>query len=235
MIGALLGTLLIFYGWPSCINGAASVAEAAAQFGNYDYVVLGAGLEIPTHPDHENTRTIISMLNDTTVFGYVDLGWSMEPMPRIKMRLRAWADLGVDGVLLDCFGFDFGVTRARQNTAVRFAHSLGLRILVNAWNPADAFEGPHRLDRRDLYLSESFVLANGQYDPDWRAKAKQLAEYRRRVGFGVLAVTTTDGPYREALFWRAWRAAGRLGYTALGYGEHWYSAADSLAPWRDRP
>lgn len=46
------GSLLIYYGWPSSINGTFSVALAAAELGRYDVIVLGDGLSKDTHPDH---------------------------------------------------------------------------------------------------------------------------------------------------------------------------------------
>ena len=55
MPGVRLGELLIYYGFPSLINGAGGVvATAAADFGQYDHVVLGAGLEDPGHGDGVN-------------------------------------------------------------------------------------------------------------------------------------------------------------------------------------
>ncbi len=42
--GLAPGTLLIYYGWPSGINGTFAVAAAAAELARYDHVVLGDGL-----------------------------------------------------------------------------------------------------------------------------------------------------------------------------------------------
>ena len=52
--------LAIYYGWPSAVSGAGgNVTTAANVFKDYDQVVLGAGLEDGTHPDHTNTAAII--------------------------------------------------------------------------------------------------------------------------------------------------------------------------------
>src|SRR4051794_38029690 len=69
-------SLLIYYSYPSVINGATTTTQAATEFGRYDQVVLGGGLEQTTHPDHANTVAIIHDANDanTTFLGYVDLG-----------------------------------------------------------------------------------------------------------------------------------------------------------------
>ena len=58
--GVAPGDLLVYYGWPSGINGTFTVAGAAAEFAAYDLVVLGDGLEKATHPDHANTVAIMA-------------------------------------------------------------------------------------------------------------------------------------------------------------------------------
>ena len=74
------GALLIYYGWPSVINGSTTVAGAAAELGRYDLVVLGDGVDKPEHPDHAKTRQILRhpAAAGTTFFGYVDLGVSTQ-------------------------------------------------------------------------------------------------------------------------------------------------------------
>ena len=52
------GSLLVYYGYPSAINSASSVAQAATEFGRYDYVAWGGGLENPAHPDHANAAAV---------------------------------------------------------------------------------------------------------------------------------------------------------------------------------
>ena len=59
------GELLIYYAYPSMINGAATIDDAAAEFGLYDVAVIGDGLQDGPgdpnpHPDHANTVAIIA-------------------------------------------------------------------------------------------------------------------------------------------------------------------------------
>jgi hypothetical protein len=153
------GSLLIYYGIPSLINGAGGDLDAAAgELGAYDFVVLGSGLEIPpgepgSSPEHAGTVAIVNRpaMNDTFVFGYIDLGVANATIPlsdftiaEIIERAGWWLDVvGVDGIFLDDFGYDFCVSRARQNDAI-----LGIRalrpgspvpIVANAFQPADVF------------------------------------------------------------------------------------------------
>jgi hypothetical protein len=43
------------------------------------------------------------------------------------------------GVFFDEAGFDFGVSRTRQNAVVDAAHTAGRRVFMNAFNPDDVF------------------------------------------------------------------------------------------------
>lgn len=245
------GSLLIYYGWPSLINGSGTAAEAAAQFDAYDYAVLGAGLEETVHPDHANTASIIAS-STAVFFGYVDLGVTTNgyTLAVIKEKIDAWKSTGADGIFLDDFGYDYGVTRERQNEAVAYAHGAGLSVVANAWDPddvfgsaADAAANPSGtapvIDSRDWYLSESFQIQEGAYQSEsaWHDKAEKLAAYRSAAGFGVFSVTTIDAPglYDEAKFYYAWYSALLYGHTAVGWGEYLFSSADNAAPCRNRP
>ena len=166
------GQLLVYYAWPSGINGAASNGAAAAEFGQYDYVVLGDGLEKVTHGDHNN---VVSMIADPAAanavfYGYIDLGVSTQnlPLAEIQTRIDEWQQTGADGIFMDDFGYDFGVTRDRQNAAVDYAHSLGMPVVTNAWDASDAFSSDVHannstgtatsLGAADFYLSESYQI-----------------------------------------------------------------------------
>ncbi len=253
--GVAPGSLLIYYGWPSGLNGTFAVATAAAEFARYDHVVLGDGLELATHPDHANTVAILALVHaagPTRVYGYIDLGVSTQDLSlaEIASRLDAWQATGADGVFLDDFGYDFLVTRERQNAAVAAAHARGLPVVANGWNPADLFAdtvdpvsnptgAPPQLGVGDFYLSESFQVMVGAYAPaaDWFAKAALVEQYRAQLGFGVLAVTTNDAAnaYDPAALAYAWYSALLWGYDAVGWGEYLFAALSGSAPWRERP
>jgi hypothetical protein len=253
------GSLLLYYGYPASINGASSVSEAAAEFGRYDYVVWGEGLENPAHPDHANAVAIIANEGTaaTRIFGYVDLGVASQNLPatEIETRVTRWSQMGADGVLFDHFGYDFATDRARQNAAVDFAHAHGLAVIAIAFQPADAFGRDSdpvynpsgvasSLGASDYYLYESHGVRLGEYeDADaWRQKSDSLEVYRQALGFRVLSITTTasDGPgaYDEQRFFYAWHAALLCGHAATGWGEFGYSASgmsNGQAPYRARP
>jgi hypothetical protein len=250
--------LLIYYSFPSTINGAATIADAAAEFGVYDYVVIGDGLQdgpgdpLP-HPDHANTVQIINHPNaaGTLFFGYIDLGviTNNHPLSEIERRVDAWQAMGIDGIFLDDFGYDYGVTRARQNAAVDYIHAQGLPVFANGWWPDDLFGDQVNasnpgglatsLGASDLYLYESHQVTEGTIVPEstWQAKANLLLAYQRALGFAVLSNTTIDagGAYDQAKFHYAWHTAAIYGHAATAWGEFEYSAATSLAPFRARP
>src|SRR5580693_8524112 len=59
--GLAPGNLLIYYGYPSLINGAnGNLTKAASTLGSYNDVVLGDTLELSSHPDHANTTKILA-------------------------------------------------------------------------------------------------------------------------------------------------------------------------------
>jgi hypothetical protein len=245
--------LLIYYGWPSVINGAATLDAAAAEFGRYDHVVLGDGLQGADHADRAATIAILNhpATANTVFYGYIDLGVTTQNLSlnEIQNRLQQWRSLGVSGILYDDFGYDFETPRARQNEAVVAAHRWGLPVIANGHVPAEVLGSavnptynanglPTRLTAGDYYLYESFQVRTGAYEDEvtWQTKARQLEDARRDIGIGVMAVTTpdTDGSFQPAQFDYAWYSALLYGYQAVGWGEHDYGA-DGNSPWRDRP
>ncbi|MDB5340947.1 MAG: hypothetical protein JWN70_6566, partial [Planctomycetaceae bacterium] len=248
------GDLLIYYGYPSLINNAASVSAAATQFAPYEYVVLGAGLEDVTHPDHANTQAIVnsSTTNSTKFFGYVDLGVSTNnySISALQTKIDNWIATGVNGIFLDDYGYDFDVARARQNTIVDYVHSKGLPVVANGFfvnqvfsNAVDAAYNPAgtatHLVASDYYLFESYQVSEGNYvaEADWRAKADALSAARTTLAINVLAVTTDDGAdiFIQSQFNYAWYSGVFDGYTGVGWGQHFFAADDNLAPFRTPP
>jgi len=229
--------LLVYYGWPSCINGSPSTVAATAEFNRYDFVVLGAGLEDRGHPDHLRTWLIIRN-GSAKVYGYVDVGMttSGHTLRRIRRSMRRWKRMGAVGVMLDDFGSDFGVTGRRQRRCVDAAHALGLSVIVNIWNPTTGLGDRVGLNVGDYLLCESFYIKEGQYDPDWLNRADQFKAVGVWYGCGVMSVTTASpsSPFRPDLLAEAWYAARGAGHIAFGWGE-WNYSAYGVAPWRERP
>jgi len=225
--------LLIYYGWPSCINGG-----HPEDFDRYAYVVLGAGLEEPDHPDHAITQRIIK---DTSawVYGYIDVGVTTNnyTVRRIRRSMKRWRRMGAVGVMLDDFGFGYRVTKQRQRRCIDAAHALGLSVICNIWNPLTDLDREAGLNVSDFLLCESYYIKEGLYDPPWLDRADQFHQIADHYGCGVMSVTTASpgSPFRPDLLAEAWHAAKGVGHVAFGWGEYLFSAQDSLAPWRERP
>lgn len=260
--------LAIFYGYPSLINGASgNIERAVAAFADYDTIVIGDGLEFPdVNPrrrpagpggvEHRRTRLIIEGLRARSravqIYGYIDLGNSQQlAIEEIKRRTVLWASMGATGIFLDEAGYDFGVTRDRQNAVIDFAHSQGLSVFVNAFDPDDVFSPapvplnavgggnpagtPSRLGARDAYLLESFQVRLGELDnwSTWSARTAAAVKYRERFKTSVFAVTTTTAETERAargLYSYAWWSAVVWGLDGFGWGEPGFSGASSMLP-----
>ena len=248
------GDLLIYYGYPSLINQAASVSAATAQFVPYEFVVLGAGLEEASHDDHANTQAIVTApaTDSTKFFGYVDLGVSTNnfSIGVLQAKIDNWAATGVNGIFLDDYGYDFGVTRTRQNAVVDYAHGRGLPVVANGFfinevfgSAVDATFNPSgsvtHLAASDYYLSESYQIAEGSYvsEPVWRAKSDALAAVRATLPIQVLAVTTDDSAnvFDQAQFDFAWYSGLLDGDAGVGWGQFEFASGDNVAPYRTPP
>ena len=246
--------LLIYYGFPSSINATFSVAGAAAEFGQYDYVVLGDGLEKNTHPDHQNTVDIMAhaAMTNTTVFGYIDLGVTTQNLTisEVKTRIDEWQVTGADGIFFDDFGYDFNTSRARQNEAVDSVHSKGMPVVANGFFVADVFgsdvDAVHNptgtatsLEASDFYLYESHQITVGQFvsESAWKNKANALKNFQDALGFKIFSITTNDAGniYSEDEFFYSWYSALLYGHEATSWGEYNFSAITASAPFRLRP
>ena len=264
--------LAIYYGYPSLVNGASgNVERAAATFAEYDVVVLGDGLEFPdvnprrrpagVGPDeHRRTRAIIERLRARApaiqIYGYVDLGNTQQlTIAEMQHRAGLWSAMGATGVFLDEAGYDFGVTRDRQNAVVDAIHGLGLSVFVNAFNPDDVFSpsavalnaagggnpagAATRLGAKDAFLLESFQVRLGQPETwsAWAARTAKAVAYRDRYQTRMFGVTTTTADTeRQAarLVGYAWWSAALWGLDGVGWGEPDFSGVSSQLPPRHR-
>lgn len=263
--------LAIYYGYPSLVNGSGgNVERAAATFARYDVIVLGDGLQFSdVQPrrrprgvgadEHRKTRAIINRLRSRPeaqpeIYGYVDLGSTQAlPMPEIHARARMWRELGATGIFLDEAGYDFGVTRRRQNEAVEAIRGLGMRAFLNAFNPDDVFspepvplnragggnpEGhASQLGAQDAFLLESFQVRLGEPDP-WTAATARTAralgyreQFKTRV-FGVTTTTAATAARAADLLAYAWWSAVLWGLDGFGWGEPDFSGPSSELPAR---
>jgi len=256
--------LAIYYGWPSVVNGAfGDINTAIDSFKDYKLLVFGQGLENSNHGDHGNTIAIISHIDmvNTFVFGYID---STLPTDEILEKIQLWSAMGVKGIFLDRFGYDFGVTRDKQRQIIWSVHHscsgtthTNLKAFVNAWNPDDVFgsvmdpvnnpTGKNTLlNSNDWYLAESFAVINSTYDDasnnnymgdvkDWEVKATKLVNYRNMYSTKIAAIATSDGStFDQNQANYSYYASVINEFDAWGWGENSYSATNGSMPFRQR-
>ncbi|KAJ3113835.1 hypothetical protein HDU96_002877 [Phlyctochytrium bullatum] len=219
-----LKNFAIYYGWPSCTNSATlkwDVTAIARFYSQYDFVVFGGdgpngtvGLASPSHGDHANTKEILRLMAasgaTTKVFGYITIGGGNAghgphfSLSQLRGQIAAWAALGARGIFVDEAGFDYWFAgeevemRRRQVDVCRHAHSLGLAVAFNAWNPDDVAEilshDPEDgldvpLGPGDALLYESYVFSSTQDNPRAGAggggtvsvRGETFDEYRRHL------------------------------------------------------
>ena len=137
----VLQELLVYYGYPISYKGLNDVASVIASISAYKYWVVGDGYGSGSHPEYASTVAIIQGVRalGTKVYGYVPIGQSTQGLPvgTIQNRIVEWFNIGVDGIFLDEFGFDYGNTRAKQIQIVDYAHALGLPVCANTWTAQD--------------------------------------------------------------------------------------------------
>lgn len=242
-----LKNLGIYYGYPSLVNGAnGDLTKATEAFKPYQTVVFGDLLEIPENDPTENanTKTITQNLraNGNDVYGYVSIGCSDQlNSTEIKNRVDQWASMSANGVFYDCYGFDYGVTRAKQNELVDYAHSKGLKVFANAWVPEDAMGGkdesgnasPTHLNSNDHYLMESFVSeGSGTLQPtsEWVKKADAALALSKSTGVKIDAISTVSSPgtvnVNDAKYKIASYASAMYGFDSFQWSDDNY-ASDS--------
>ena len=252
--------LAIYYGYPSTVADY-TVEGAVDIFKVYDLLIFGKDLENNSHPDHNNTELIINHqdMSATGVYGYIDTTYSTNTM---KNRVDKWYNIGVKGIFINLFGYDFGTTREKQNTFVDYIHSKGLTVFVNSWNPDDALGNgivnpnningmSHQLSPTDWYLAESFAVKNNEFDDidynsnnkkDWIDKGnKILNNYAALIQVASIASINSDGTATNLTFSQdkadySYYASHLFGFNAWGFGENNYSSqgGPSSLPYRER-
>lgn len=128
--------LLVYYGYPVAFLGLWNADAVAAEIGVYDNWVCGHTYESPSHESYALTAAVISKVTakGTKVWGYIPLGSSYGlSIAEITASIANWKSLGVEGIFIDEFGFDYGNSRQRQVDAVNAVHAAGLKYVANAW------------------------------------------------------------------------------------------------------
>ncbi|MFD0715433.1 hypothetical protein [Paenibacillus sp. GCM10027626] len=194
---------LIYYGYPSSVNGSGGdVSKAIDAFKKFDLIVFGDDLKEPNHSDNAKTRQIIAGLKDYNpkieIFGYVQIGMdgsagSDLPFVEIQRQIGLWEQAGVTGIFLDEFGYDYKVTRERQNQCVDYCHSKGFNIIANYWKVSYVFSSsniyidwinfngnpnniPPTINENDYYMYESLFFSKGSAGEQRVSKTSRLRD-----------------------------------------------------------
>jgi len=218
------------------VNGAdGDVTRAVAAFRGLTVVVLGDDTVTPAgDPRAADVMAGIAAQGGAS-YGYVTVGVThgepAHPLAELSARITAWRRLGAQGVLVDCAGADYGVTRARFDAVVRRVHAEGMHVLANAWEPDDVLAGSTTLGPGDGYLGENDVLSDGRFgDPRvYGPKLARMAAYRADRGVTLYATATTrDLGDAERLTRRALAALAACDVDAFQLTDPLYSAADDV-------
>ncbi|MCO4795104.1 MAG: hypothetical protein KC493_15410 [Bacteriovoracaceae bacterium] len=216
----------------------------------YDILVIGDGIEKAAHPDYANSSYIIPRINSSVeVFGYVDIGNTVtHSMADMKTSVDEWETLGVEGVFLDEFGFDYwsgtdNAMRLRQNEIIDYIHTKNLKVFVNAWDPDDVFvkesSSPSTISSGDYYLAESYVFstAGALNFTNHLAKMAKINSAQTTHGIKAFGVSTTNAlgaAYSQTDFDFMSIAAQLDGLDGIGWGTVSFAATTEagLMPFR---
>lgn len=226
----------VYYGWPSFVNGAdGDVEKAVTAFNGYDPVVFGD--DTATQAGDPLAAPIMTGIaaRGAAPYGYISIGVSHgEPNHspgELRTRLESWCRLGAQGALLDCAGRDYGVSRARFNSVAQYAHSLGLWVLANAWDPDDILAGSSTLGPGDGYMGENDVLSDGEFrsPATYQPKLAKMTSYKTSLGISLYeTATSADLRQANALAGQVLAALSGHWVDALQITDPMYSALDNI-------
>lgn len=241
--------LCIFYGIPQNVNSLFDPEQAAALFSRWDLVVFGQPMQDPDDVNHAGAVTTIARIQALNprarVFGYVSLAVangasSALTDQQVRDRIDAWQATGVDGMLLDEFGFDYEVSRTRQNMAVDYCHALGMVCLVNVWNQVDAFAvTAAEAQTVDSFRGDTAALW-AAFNPTNTASTATATDYTlletwvANTDFGAYAPNGIAGVFnirhraRHARYFRAALGVKWLGASVVNYGTHTLNEAQAF-------
>lgn len=206
-----LRSLFIFYSPPNIMNGRFSDDYAAGVISRYGDVILGNGLQDPGDTYHTSTAAIIQKVatlgTDTIIWGYIDVGVTTSNLSlgALQTKIDQWIAMGVGGIFCDLVGYDYGVTRARQNSVINYIHSKGLGAMLNVWNIDDLLAPTIDLtynpagvataaNNTDILLLESWICNTDAYSSpyystfsDIKSRGDKAIAYRTSMGIRVYA------------------------------------------------
>lgn len=259
--------LLVYYGWLSSFNSAQngwSNEKVAQDMAKYSLIVLGEGVQDPTHGDYANSTVIISRIMELNphaqIFGYVP---TPQPLADFQAEANQWNALNIAGIFMDEAGYDYGTNRVDFNTRVDFIHGLSKanKCFANAWNmdhilgktedpsyPNSVWNasltGSH-LNHEDWYLLESFPINTDAYvtssghEPaaDWLARGQKASQKRTKYRINIAAVGVIDNanPNGQALFNFQFISAMMFNLQGNGSSDVNYGAGSAAVTFWTRP
>jgi hypothetical protein len=249
-----LGSLLIFYSPPNIMNGRYSDDYAAGVIARHTDVILGSGLQQSGNPYHASTVAIIQKVaalgTGTTCWGYIDLGIingsSNLSISTLQTQIDEWIAIGATGIFCDLVGYDYGVSRDRQNTIINYIHGKGVGAFLNVWNIDDLLSPAYHMtfnpgstptaaNSTDSMLLESWICNSDAYGSpyfatfsDIKTRGDKAVAYRSSMGIRLLATSIYSHSNHTAqelrdmyeytnAFARIWRLDGS-GLAASNYG-----------------
>lgn len=256
--------LLIYYGWPSAFNSLGSNEAVAQAMARYELVILGNGLDDPSHGDYANTTAIIArikILNPSTlIFGYVSTN---QVLADFQTKVGRWNTLGVHGIFMDESGYDYGKTRAEFNTRVDYVHGQTVANLcfANAWNtdhvlgttndasyPNSTYNPTpveSNLTEDDWILLESLAVNTTAYSgndgyaskSDWSVRIGKMITLRATYGvnFASVGIVNNGNGAGQDLFDFSFVSALMGPVEAHGTSDTSYGASSSAVTFWDRP
>jgi len=259
--------VLFYYGYPnsfnSLINGWYN-EKVAQDMAGYDIVVLGDGVENPTHPDYANTQIILPRVKEINpqviLFGYVACAQTLNDF---QTKVDQWDTLQAKGIFIDEAGYDFGTNRVDFNTRIDYVHGKTSAnvCFVNAWNPdhiiglvndvsyPNSTWNPDSVNSSllisDWILAESFPVnttaysGNNGYESlsDWLARAQKIIGVRGSFGVNIAALNTIndDNENGQALFNFAYVSSLMWAFEAFGTSNTNYGASTAQVKYWTRP
>ena len=254
--------MMIYYGWPSGFNAYWNNELVAQDLARYGLVVLGAGLENPSHGDYSNTVAIVARVKQLNpscfVFGYVS---TQEMLTNFETKTDQWKTVGAHGIFLDVYGYDYGNTRAQQNERVDYVHGEGMVAFANCWNMNHALgtandpsypnstynsgEVESSLNVNDWYLMESYLVnttaytSPADYEPkaQWAARVVTMLGLRATYGINVAGAGIVDDATSggQGMFDFAFTGALMASLGAYGVSDTSYGASSGKGKWWTRP
>lgn len=165
---------VIFYkGVPSQISGTADIEEACSIFGQYDVVVLWDDYVQNSNAEYANMVQIIDYLKrmkpEMKISGRIsfgmDSGSSRLTMEQVKGYIDDWKTAGANGIFLDKAGYDWKVTRERQNEAITYARENEMFLMLSTEILSHIFSAKPRTVEGVVYNPDSLpcLLRSNDY------------------------------------------------------------------------